>query len=128
MKILVTGATGSQAKPVVFQLLEKGHEVVAFTRDKSNAKDLVDAGASIYEGDLTVKEDVKTAMKDIDAVAMHISFFMPNPSTAAQNLLGAAKDAKVDYIVWNTAGMIFPEKTGNPAYDVRSEVQQQLDQ
>ena len=58
MKVLVTGATGSQAKPVVFQLLEKGYEVVAFTRDKEKASDLATAGATIFEGNLADQEDV----------------------------------------------------------------------
>ena len=126
MKILVTGATGSQAKPLVFQLLEKGHEVVAFTRDKEKANDLSDAGTTIFEGDLLVKEEVKNAMKGIDSLALHIPFFMLNPSRAAQNIIEAAKEANINYVVWNTAGMIFSEKTGNPAYDVRLEVQSLL--
>ncbi|MEL6844395.1 MAG: NmrA family NAD(P)-binding protein, partial [Bacteroidota bacterium] len=50
MKVLVTGATGSQAKPVVFELLKHGHEVVAMTRDASKASDLREAGAEIFEG------------------------------------------------------------------------------
>jgi len=98
------------------------HEVVAFTRDQEKAKDLSEAGAIIFEGDLLVKDEVKDAMKGVDSLALHIPFFMPNPSEVAQNIIEAAKGADIDYVVWNTAGMIFPEKTGNPAYDVRTEM------
>ncbi|NRB52029.1 MAG: NmrA family NAD(P)-binding protein [Saprospiraceae bacterium] len=126
MKVLVTGATGSQAKPVVFQLLEKGYEVVAFTRDKEKASDLATAGATIFEGNLADQEDVKKAMQQVDTLALHLPFFMPDPSKAAQSIVEAAKTAKINYIVWNTAGAIFAHKTGNPAYDVRLAVQDLL--
>ena len=126
MKVLVTGATGSQAKPVVFQLLEKGHEVFAFTRDKGKANDISEAGAAIVEGRLSEKKDVERAMRQVDAIALHIPFFMPNPLEVTKNIIEAAKEAKIKYIVWNTAGAISPIKTGNPVYDVRLEVQNLL--
>ncbi|MEM6347426.1 MAG: NmrA family NAD(P)-binding protein [Bacteroidota bacterium] len=126
MKILVTGATGSQAKPVVLQLLEKGHEVLAFTRDKAKADDLVNAGAMIFEGDLLDKEDVLRAIEQVDSIALHIPFFMPTPHIVGENIIQAAKKVGIQYIVWNTAGAIFSTTTGNPAYDVRVDIQKLL--
>lgn len=127
MKTLVTGATGSQAKPVVLQLLKKGHEVLAFTRDRAKAQDLADAGAEIFEGDLLNKADISAAVKQADSMAMHIPFFISSPVQAGQNIIEAAKQANIKYIVWNTGGSIPPTQTGNPAYDVRVSIQKLLD-
>ncbi|MEL6592815.1 MAG: NmrA family NAD(P)-binding protein, partial [Bacteroidota bacterium] len=126
MKVLVTGATGSQAKPVVFELLKHGHEVVAMTRDASKASDLREAGAEIFEGDLLDGAAVKEAVRKVDAIALHVPFFMADPQAAAEQIVTAAVETKIEYIVWNTAGIIAPEKTGNPAYDVRLSLKQLL--
>jgi len=119
MKVLVSGATGSQAKPLVFQLLENGYEVFALTRNVEAVDDFKNTTVQLIQGDLEKREDVLRAMKGMDVLAMHIPFFMQNPETAAQNLVDAAKEAAIRKIVWNTAGIILPFDTGNPAYDVR---------
>lgn len=119
MKILVTGATGVQAKPVVLQLIQAGHHVRAFTREAAKAADLEEAGAEIYEGDLRNREDIEKALDSMDAMALHLPFFMPQPDEVAKIIVEAARDKSISYIVWNTAGIIPTSPTGNPAYDVR---------
>jgi uncharacterized protein YbjT (DUF2867 family) len=66
-KFLVTGSTGVTGAPVVRQLLEHGHKVVAFVRredHRSNA--LKEVGAEIFVGDLLKIEDVRGAMRSVE--------------------------------------------------------------
>ena len=128
MKVLVYGSTGSQAKPVVFELLKKGHTALAFTRDASKAQDLADAGAEIIEGDMSNYEDTLKASQKADAIALLVPAFGAEPLKMAQNAIKAAKEAKINHIVWNASGVIYPEKIGNPAYDIRIDVQEALQQ
>lgn len=51
MKILVTGATGNVGRPLVEQLLEMGHQVLALTRNPAKAN--LPKGAEAVAGDLT---------------------------------------------------------------------------
>lgn len=126
MKVLVYGATGSQAKPVVLELIKKGHTALAFSRDISKAQDLAEAGAELIEGDMANFEDTLVASKKADAVALLIPTFGAEPVTMGLNAIKAAKAAQIKHIVWNTSGAIYSEKTGNPAYDARKEIQEAL--
>ncbi|OSC70402.1 hydroxylase, partial [Streptomyces sp. BF-3] len=51
MTILVTGATGTVGRRVVEQLLERGEQVRALTRDPERAE--FPAGVEVVGGDLT---------------------------------------------------------------------------
>ena len=128
MKVLVTGATGSQAKPLVYQLVSKGYEVYALTRNIAEGENFDNASVQLIEGDLLNKEDVLKAMTGMDTLAMHIPFFMQQPEVAGENLVEAAVQAGIQKIVWNTAGLILPVQTGNPAYDVRGRVKALLEE
>ena len=44
MKILVAGGTGAIGRPLVAELLAKGHTLVALTRSPEKAQTLVDQG------------------------------------------------------------------------------------
>lgn len=126
MKVLVYGATGTQAKPVVHQLIAKGHEAVAFTRDAAKATALKEAGATVVEGDLLNYEEVLKANEGVEAIALLVPFFMQQPMEAGLNAVKAAKNAGVKYVVWNTSGPLLPEKVGNPSYDARLDVHEAL--
>ena len=128
MKVLVYGATGSQAKPVVFELLKKGHTALAFTRDAAKAQDLAEAGAEVIEGDMSNYNDTLLASKKADAVALLVPTFGAEPLKMGLNAIKAAQEANIQSIVWNASGIFPQERTGNPAYDTRLDIKDALQQ
>ncbi len=71
MKILVTGGTGRIGANLVTRLLAKGHEIRCFVYpgDASRAGKLdAFAGVETVEGDLRNLEDVRRAVKGVDAI------------------------------------------------------------
>jgi 2-alkyl-3-oxoalkanoate reductase len=62
MKILVAGATGAVGRPLIAQLLAKGHDVVALTRSRERAKSLVAQGVEPAIADVFDAESVKAAV------------------------------------------------------------------
>jgi 2-alkyl-3-oxoalkanoate reductase len=89
MKVFVAGATGAIGRPLIHQLLAKGHEVVAMTRSPEKARMLTEQG-------------VETAIADVfdaDAVLAAISSTQPEvvieqltslPQTYTQESMQAA--------------------------------------
>jgi dihydroflavonol-4-reductase len=80
MEYFVTGATGLIGTHVVQALVEEGHDVVALTRSRSNARHLPDE-VVIVEGDITAKESMREPMAGVDGV-YHIAawlYFGPGP-------------------------------------------------
>jgi 2-alkyl-3-oxoalkanoate reductase len=89
MKVFVAGATGAIGRPLISQLLAKGHEVVAMTRSPKKARMLAEQG-------------VETAIADVfdtDAVLAAISSAQPEvvieqltslPQTYTQESMKAA--------------------------------------
>ena len=70
MKILIAGATGAIVRPLVAQLLAKGHELVALTRSPEKALTLAQQG-------------VKPAIADVfDADAVYYGTQMRGASNA----------------------------------------------
>jgi nucleoside-diphosphate-sugar epimerase len=69
MRIFVAGATGAIGRPLLVQLLAKGHQVVALTRSPEKAKALVQQGvepaiADVFDPD-AVKAAVSHAQPDV---------------------------------------------------------------
>ncbi|WP_216328506.1 SDR family oxidoreductase [Deinococcus aestuarii] len=122
--ILVTGATGSQGRPVVEKLLEAGYRVRMLARHPERAGDLTEKGAEGYAGDLGDVEAVRAAVRGVDGVFLLAPFFA-GPGAALEygrNVIAAAREAGVRLIVWNPTGEIPPVPTGNPALDLRREL------
>jgi len=123
MKILSYGATGSQGHPVAQKLLAAAHQVRVLTRDPSKVQGL--DGAEVITGDMSDQASLKTASEGQEGVFLHIPFFTPSPTdglTYANNALAAAKDAGVKLVVWNASGEISEARSGNPAFDVRLDI------
>ena len=128
-KVLVYGATGSQAKPVATKLLDAGHRVRVVTRDPDKAEDLKGAGAEIFQGDMGDLKSLERASEGMDAVFLLVPFFTQNPTdgiTYGKNAVDAAKAAGVNFLVWNASGEIPPQRSGNPGFDVRIDVLEYL--
>ncbi|MCK8432722.1 NAD(P)H-binding protein [Streptomyces sp. D2-8] len=70
-RILVTGATGTVGRQVVAELLDRGHEVRALTRDA--AKAAFPAGVEVVEGDLTEPDGLAPALEGV--TGLHLITF-----------------------------------------------------
>ncbi|MFD5571065.1 SDR family oxidoreductase [Streptomyces cadmiisoli] len=70
-KVLVTGATGTVGRHVVAELLARGHEVRALTRDA--AKAALPTRVEVVEGDLTEPETLVPALRGV--TGLHLITF-----------------------------------------------------
>ena len=131
MDILVYGGTGSQGSAVVRALLKRGHTPHMLTRNPEKAQALVNMGAKTVSGDMADKESLIAASEGKDGVALMVPAFIPDPSQApvyAHNAINAAKQANVDLLVYNTSGTVINQQTGNPMYDMRLHLINDLDE
>lgn len=98
-RILVTGATGETGGYTTDLLLEEGFVVRAFVHkaDERSAK-LEARGAEIVVGDLLELDDVRSALKDVNA-AYFVYPIRPGLIDATAYFAQAAKDAGLDGIV-----------------------------
>ncbi|MGW0811849.1 NmrA family NAD(P)-binding protein [Streptomyces viridiviolaceus] len=70
-KILVTGATGTVGREVVAELLARGHDVRALTRDAATAA--FPDGVEVVEGDLTEPDSLAPALEGV--TGLHLITF-----------------------------------------------------
>ncbi|HEX8657914.1 MAG TPA: NmrA family NAD(P)-binding protein [Hymenobacter sp.] len=126
LKVLVYGATGVQAAPVVRHLLARGHQAFVLTRDAAKAAALQAAGATLVVGDPTDAAVCQQASQGMDAVSLLVPFGVAEPLRLGRHAVDAARAARVRLLVWNTSGNIPTAPTGNPAYDVRLDLRAYL--
>lgn len=121
MRVLVYGATGSQAGPIVPKLVAAGHTPVVITRTAAHAAAAAELGAMVVEADMGDLEALRAAHAGVEAVALMVPAFA-NPLEQPRlftNALTAARDAGVGLIVYNTSGPLIAQRIGNPMYDSR---------
>ncbi|NJR59845.1 MAG: NAD(P)-dependent oxidoreductase [Cyanobacteria bacterium CRU_2_1] len=63
MRIFVAGATGAIGRPLITQLLAKGHDVVALTRSSEKARTLTEQGAEAAIADVFDADAIHSAIK-----------------------------------------------------------------
>jgi uncharacterized protein YbjT (DUF2867 family) len=63
MRIFVAGATGAIGRPLITQLLDRGHHVVALTRSPEKASALAERGVEAAVVDVFDAEAVKAAIR-----------------------------------------------------------------
>ncbi len=68
LKVLVTGATGFIGSHLVEALLKKGIHVRCLLRNPDNLKWLRNLPVEVVQGDITHKDSLKEAVKDVDQV------------------------------------------------------------
>ncbi|MEU6687139.1 NAD(P)H-binding protein [Streptomyces sp. NPDC046832] len=93
-KILVTGATGTVGRQVVAELLDRGHEVRALTRDAAKAS--FPAGVEVVEGDLTEPDGLAPALAGV--TGLHLITFggaASSPLETGPRILEIARSAGV---------------------------------
>lgn len=122
MKVLVYGGTGSQGNAIVARLLSQGHEPTILTRTPEKAAEWQTQGVKVAVGDMGDVASLEQASQGMDAIALTITFVLPDVETAysyGRNAIDAAKKAGVGLIVYNTSGPVLEEPIGNTGYDVR---------
>ncbi|MDV2997071.1 MAG: hypothetical protein N4J56_006776 [Chroococcidiopsis sp. SAG 2025] len=68
MKLLIFGSTGSIGRQLVWQALEQGHTVTAFTRNPAKLDDIQHANLKVIQGDVMDLASVEKAVQGQDAV------------------------------------------------------------
>jgi uncharacterized protein YbjT (DUF2867 family) len=126
-RVVVYGATGAQARPVVRKLREAGLQVRDVTRDPNQhkAQDLRSLGADVIRSNFSDRESLRAATTGADAVFLLVPFADPRPEYGT-NAIDAAREAGVKLLVWNPTGTIPPVRTGNPGLDVRLDILEHL--
>jgi nucleoside-diphosphate-sugar epimerase len=141
MKVLVIGATGAVGRPLVSQLVERGHEVVATSRTRERAETVRKLGAEPAVLDVLDREAVRQLVLEtrpdaivhqatalaggIDFKHFAESFAQTNRlrTEGTDNVLAAAKEAGVERIVaqsytgWPYARVGGPVKTEEDPLD-----------
>jgi dihydroflavonol-4-reductase len=125
MKTLVTGGTGFVGANVVRMLLQRGTEVRALVRPRSDTQNLDQLDVELVAGDLRDRDSLEAALEGCDTVyhvAAMYALWAPNPKeiydsnvTGTVNLLEAAGRAGVEKIVYTSSvATIGLPKDGTP--------------
>ena len=88
MKIFVAGATGAIGRPLLAQLLARGHDVVALTRSPEKAQSLVAGGIEPAIADVFDPEAVKAVIGRAQPEVV-IEQLTALPKTYTREALGA---------------------------------------
>jgi len=140
MKIFVTGGTGFIGGEVVRQLRQRGDDVVCLVRNPEKGKKVAELGCELVAGDLSDTAAIRSGMEGCDAVIHAAAMYevgipasqrpaMREANVAGtENVLGAAREAKVPRVVYvstvgifgNTDGKIVDESYEHPAKDFTS--------
>jgi uncharacterized protein YbjT (DUF2867 family) len=129
LKVLVYGATGSQASPTIDELIRRGHHPVAVTHSTEKAVLLKSKGIESVFADMANAARLYEITQEVNVVFLLVPFFLQNPMDGlkyAKNAIDAAAKSNIKLIVWNASGMIPERPTGNPAIDVRMDIAQYL--
>jgi len=82
MKIFVVGATGAIGRPLIAQLLAKGHDIVALTRSPEKARTLVEQGV-----EPAIRQSLRFANADVfDADAVKAAITDAQPEVVIEQL------------------------------------------
>lgn len=73
MRVFVTGGAGFVGRPVIQELLNNAHQVLALVRNDAAAETVTKLGAEAYHGDLEDTERLRAGAKIADGV-IHIAF------------------------------------------------------
>jgi len=130
LNVLVIGATGQQGGGVARQLLSRGHNIRAFTRnaDSAAAQELVRLGAKIAVGNHDDGDSLRQAAEGVDAVYSMTTFFeagIEAETRQGKAVADAAKAANVPYFVYSSVGGA-DQATGIPHFDSKFLVEEHI--
>lgn len=110
MNVLVTGGGGFLGAAICRQLLERGHQVIAFQR--SDSAELKKLGAIVIQGDITDFRSVNKAFRGMDAVihtaakaglsVRYDDFYQPNV-VGTQNVINACLENRINTLVFTSS-------------------------
>ncbi|MCA1831584.1 MAG: SDR family NAD(P)-dependent oxidoreductase [Actinomycetota bacterium] len=119
MKALVTGATGLIGNAIARALIERGDDVRVLVRDRARAEQMLPDPADIIRGDLTEREGIDRAVRNIDVVfhagglpeqwARDATIFDRTNRQGTANVLEAALAAGVKRVVYTSTMDVFRE-------------------
>lgn len=121
LKVLITGATGTQGGGVARLLLADGHHVRALTRNASSpaADALRKLGAEVVAGNFDDPSSLVAAARGVDTAFAMSTPYVAGPDaerTEALALIEALKTAKVGRIVYTSVSDA-DRKTGIPQFE-----------
>ena len=125
-RILVTGATGMQGRPIVDALLARGFTVRALTRQSDPN---LPPAVEIAHGDMGDLASLQAAFDGIDRLVL----LLPLVFDAAQvrryvgNVIMAARAARIELIAFDTSAPVPHTPVGVAALDVKVEAAAMLD-
>jgi uncharacterized protein YbjT (DUF2867 family) len=96
--ILVTGATGTNGRELVHNLLARGRQVRALVRDPVKSRNLLGDAVDLVQGNLSDAASLASALRGCDR-AFLLTATSPNRLIQEKNFLAAAKDAGVGHLV-----------------------------
>ena len=128
--VFVAGATGAQGGATVNTLLERGHKVIAMTRNPNSdaAQALGARDVDVRQGDYTDAGAITQAAKGVDsAFAVSTSFEVGTEAEIDQgkSLVDALHAAGVGHIVFSTVGSA-DKNTGIAHFDGKYEIEKHL--
>jgi uncharacterized protein YbjT (DUF2867 family) len=129
LKVLVAGATGKQGGAVARQLIARGHQVRAFTRDldKPAAKAIAQLGVELARGNLEDRPSIDRALQGMDALfSVGTPFEEGTQAEARHGILAAdaAIDAGVQLVYSSVANA--DQQTGIPHFESKLVVEKHI--
>jgi uncharacterized protein YbjT (DUF2867 family) len=129
LAVVVTGATGQQGGVVVKNLLERGHEVRAVTRntDSAKARELANAGVTLVRASLEDTAALAKALEGATSLFAMTTPFEGGPQVETRQGISAADAAKAAgvHLVFNSVGSA-NRQTGVPHFDSKYEVEKHI--
>lgn len=128
--ILVTGATGTQGGAVLRELLDRGHDVRAVTRNPEQpaARELAELGAEVLYGDLDDPESLDPGLKGAHGVFSVQDFWEHGYEREVRQgveLADRAREAGVEHFVYSSVGSAYRE-TDIAHFESKWEVEQHV--
>ncbi len=133
-RVFVTGGTGYVGRPLITQLLERGHEVQALVRPGSERK--LPAGCHAIPGDALDGKSYASKIAPADTFVQLVGVAHPSPAKAAEfrnidlasgrSAVEAAKDAGVQHFVY--VSVAHPAPVMKAYIEVRSQCEDMIRQ
>jgi uncharacterized protein YbjT (DUF2867 family) len=130
LTVLVTGATGNQGGAVASNLLERGFQVRALTRNQNSeaAQALAGQGAEVVQGDMEDHSTMDRVLEGVYGVFSVQTFWEAGYDLEikqGKTLADAAKAVGVEHFVYSSVGSAHRE-TGIPHFDSKWEIEEHV--